>query len=34
MTEKILGSLICVWLGEWKSGEIENFFIWFKIKFV
>ena len=26
--EKILVSLICVWLEGWKSGEIENFFVW------
>ena len=25
--EKILFSLICVWLGGWKNGGIENFFV-------
>ena len=32
--EKILVSTICVWLGGWKSGEMENFFIWLKRMFV
>ena len=27
-TEEIYFSLICVWLGGWKSGKIENFFVW------
>ena len=30
--EKILFFLICVWLGGWKSGEIENFFVWLRRK--
>ena len=32
--EKVLIFLICVWLGGWKSGEMKNFFVWLKIKFV
>ena len=32
--EKVLISFICVWLGGWKSGGMENFFVWLKIKFV
>ena len=31
--EKILVSLVCVWLGVWKNGGKENF-VWLKIKFV
>ena len=32
--KKILVSLICVWLRGGKSGGMENFFAWLKIKSV
>ena len=34
MIENILVSLICIWLGGWKSGGMKNFFVWLKMKFV
>jgi len=30
--EKIWFSLMCVWLEVWKSGRVENFFIWLERK--
>ena len=30
--EKIWFSLMCVWLEGWKSGRVENFFVWLERK--
>ena len=30
--EKILFSLMCVWLEKWKSERVENFFVWLERK--
>ena len=30
--EKIWFSLMCVCLEGWKSGKVENFFVWFERK--
>ena len=30
--EKIWFSLMCVWLEGWKSGKVENFFVWLERK--